>query len=73
MWPPSLKPNGRVGIIGFTLEGGGPGPPIAERVEPDAVIRDAERAGLRLLANEEFLTYQYLLVFGRTETGPPAS
>ena len=69
----SLKPNGRVGIIDFRLEGGGPGPPTDERVEPDAVIRDAERAGLQLLAREEFLTYQYLLVFGQPGSDRPAS
>jgi len=63
-----LRPNGRVGIIDFRREGGGPGPPIDERVEPDTVVRDAERAGLRLLAREEFLTYQYVLVFGRPES-----
>jgi SAM-dependent methyltransferase len=68
----SLKPNGRVGIIDFRLEGGGPGPPTDERVEPDAVIRDAERAGLQLLAREEFLTYQYLLVFGQPGSDRPA-
>ena len=59
----SLRPNGRVGIIDFKLDGGGPGPPIEERVEPDEVIRDAERAGLRLLTRENFLDYQFLLVF----------
>ena len=69
----SLKPNGRVGIIDFKLEGGGPGPPIDERVEPDAVIRDAERAGLQLLAREEFLTYQYLLVFGQRDSDATVS
>ena len=59
----SLTPNGRVGIIDFGLDGGGPGPPVEERVEPDAVIEDAERAGLRLIAREDFLPYQYLLIF----------
>lgn len=58
-----LKPDGRLGIVDFTLEGGGPGPPIDERIEPRRVIDDAERAGLRLLAHERFLRYQYLLVF----------
>ena len=68
----SLKPNGRVGIIDFRLEGGGPGPPADERVEPEVVIRDAERAGLQLLAREEFLTYQYLLIFGQPGSNRPA-
>ena len=57
-----LKPGGRVGIVDYKLDGGGPGPPLAERVEPEAVVRDAQAAGLRLLARED-LRYQYVLVF----------
>lgn len=59
----ALKPEGRIGIVDFTLEGGGPGPPLEERIEPAEVIANAGRAGLRLLAHERFLRYQYLLVF----------
>ena len=59
----ALKPDGRIGIVDFTLEGGGPGPPPEERIEPAEVIANAGRAGLRLLAHEHFLRYQYLLVF----------
>ncbi len=59
----ALKPDGRIGIVDFTLEGGGPGPPLQERIEPAEVIENAGRAGLRLLAHERFLRYQYLLVF----------
>ena len=62
----SLKPSGRLGIVDFTLEGGGPGPPLEERIEPRAVVDNAERAGLRLLAHAHFLRYQYLLVFAPT-------
>jgi hypothetical protein len=36
-----------------------------ERLEPEAIIRDAARAGLRLHAHHTFLRYQYLLVFTR--------
>jgi predicted methyltransferase len=61
----SLKPDGRIGIVGFTKDGGGPGPAMAERVDPDSVIRSAEEAGLRLLKRETFLRYQYMLVFGK--------
>ena len=63
----ALAPNGRVGIVDFTLEGGGPGPPLDERLGPDAVIADAVQAGLRLLSHEAFLPYQYLLVFIRAD------
>lgn len=64
----ALKPNGRVGIIGFRLEGGGPGPPLDERVDPSVVIDEAAEAGLRLLSHETFLRYQYLLVFVHPDT-----
>ncbi len=59
----ALKPDGRLGIINFTKEGGGPGPPIADRVDPDRVIRDAKAAGLGLKSRETFLRYEYLLIF----------
>ena len=63
----ALRPNGRVGIVGFSLEGGGPGPPLDERVEPEVVIAEATLAGLDLLSHETFLRYQYLLVFVPSE------
>ncbi len=61
----ALKPNGRVGIVGFTKDGYGPGPAMEERVDPDRVIRDAEAAGLQLLSRPTFLRYHYMLVFGK--------
>jgi len=63
----SLKPGGRLGIVNFTKEGFGPGPPMEERVDPERVIRDAEAAGLRLNSRPEILPYQYLLVFERAK------
>ena len=60
----ALEPQGRLGIVDFTKEGYGPGPPMDQRVDADAVIRDARAAGLELLSHETFLTYQFLLVFG---------
>lgn len=62
----ALAPHGRLGIVDFKLDGvGGPGPPLDERLDPAVVRRDAEQAGLRLLREDTFLRYQYLLVFGR--------
>ena len=61
----SLKPTGRIGIIDFTKEGGGPGPPMEERVDAERVIREATAAGLRLIDRPNFLRYQYMLVFGK--------
>jgi ubiquinone/menaquinone biosynthesis C-methylase UbiE len=62
----SLAPNGRLGIVDFKTDGaGGPGPALDERLAPDVVRRDAAQAGLRLLKEETFLRYQYLLIFAR--------
>jgi ubiquinone/menaquinone biosynthesis C-methylase UbiE len=61
----SLRPEGRIGVVDFKLEGGGPGPATEERVSPEIVMRDAAAAGLRLLSQETFLEYQYFLIFGR--------
>jgi ubiquinone/menaquinone biosynthesis C-methylase UbiE len=58
-----LKPTGRIGIIDFTNDGGGPGPPMEDRVDAEEVIRDAQAAGLVLRSRETFLKYQYMLVF----------
>jgi ubiquinone/menaquinone biosynthesis C-methylase UbiE len=55
--------GGRIGIVDFTKDGGGPGPPMEERIDPERVIRDAQAAGLVLRSRETFLKYQYMLVF----------
>lgn len=61
----ALKPQGRIGIVDFKLDGSGPGPDPDERVSPDVVVKDAEEAGLRLIRQEPFLPYQYFLIFGK--------
>jgi predicted methyltransferase len=60
----SLKPTGLIGIVNYKTDGGGPGPAMDERVDPEQVIRDATAAGLELRKRENFLRYQYLLTFG---------
>lgn len=63
----ALKPQGRIGVIDFKRNGGGPGPPAEERVDPQIVINDAGHAGLRLLSHETSLPYQYFLIFSRQD------
>jgi predicted methyltransferase len=60
----TLKPGGVIGIINHKKDGGGPGPPMNERVDPEKVIADARAAGLELRRRDDFLRYQYLLTFG---------
>lgn len=59
----SLKRDGRIGIVNFTKDGGGPGPAIEDRVDPERVIADAHAAGLALQSRQSFLKYHYMLVF----------
>jgi predicted methyltransferase len=61
----ALKPQGRIGVVDFRLEGSGPGPAPEERVSPDFIVKDAQSAGLRLIRQEPFLPYQYFLIFGK--------
>jgi SAM-dependent methyltransferase len=61
----ALKPQGRIGVVDFRLDGTGPGPSIEERVSPDVVVKDATQAGLRLIRQEPFLPFQYFLIFGK--------
>jgi ubiquinone/menaquinone biosynthesis C-methylase UbiE len=62
-----LTPQGRLGIIEFKRDGGGPGPPVEERTDEASVVKYAEAAGLKLISRETFLPYQYLLIFGRND------
>jgi ubiquinone/menaquinone biosynthesis C-methylase UbiE len=63
----ALKPDGRLGVIESKKDGGGPGPPMEERVDPEGIVATAAAAGLRLLKRETFLPFQYLLVFGKRQ------
>ena len=58
-----LKPAGLVGIVDFNKDGGGPGPAMEDRVDPEVIIGHAQAAGLVLRSRETFLKYQYMLVF----------
>ena len=64
----ALAPTGLLGVVDFNLDGaGGPGPKLADRVDPQIVVRHATEAGLTLRARHTFLRYQYFLVFGKDD------
>jgi ubiquinone/menaquinone biosynthesis C-methylase UbiE len=60
----SLKTTGLIGIVDFKQDGGGPGPLMDERVDPETIIAAARAAGLELRKRDNFLRYQYMLTFG---------
>ena len=60
----ALRPGGRIGLVDYKKDGGGPGPPLEQRLDEATLVRDAERAGLRLIREDTFLPFQYLLIFG---------
>ncbi len=62
----SLKPQGRLGVVDFLPGGGGPGPSPEERVDPEAVIKAASAAGLKLQTHEQVPPFLFLLVFGKS-------
>jgi len=59
----SLRPNGRLGIVGFMAGAGGPGPAPEDRPEPESVIAAAAQAGLILQSRQAVPPFQFLLVF----------
>jgi predicted methyltransferase len=69
----SLTPDGRIGVVDFNPGGGGPGPAPEDRVDPEAVIKAASAAGLRLVMREPAVNqFQFLLLFARAETPRPS-
>jgi ubiquinone/menaquinone biosynthesis C-methylase UbiE len=62
----SLKAQGHLGVVDFLPGWGGPGPSPEERVDPEAVIRAASAAGLRLQVREQVIPFLFLLVFGKS-------
>ena len=61
----TLKPTGRLGIVGYNPGNGGPGPAAAQRIDPDAFMKSAAAAGLTFIRREDVPPFQFLLVFGR--------
>jgi ubiquinone/menaquinone biosynthesis C-methylase UbiE len=60
-----LRAGGRLVNVDFHRRETPVGPPLARRIARDAFLRDARRAGMRLVGEVTFLPYQYCLVLRR--------
>jgi ubiquinone/menaquinone biosynthesis C-methylase UbiE len=61
----SLKPEGRIGIVEFSPGAGGPGPEPDQRIDPEAVIKGATAAGLRVISRETVPPFMFMVVLGK--------
>ncbi len=59
----ALKPGGRVVNIDFYKKPLPVGPPVAMKLSEDEVIGEFKATGFRLVKRNDFLPYQYFLVF----------
>jgi arsenite methyltransferase len=59
---PALKPGGRIAVIDFR-KSAPKGPPAAMKISRSEMISQFKQAGFRLLAERNFLPYQYFLEF----------
>jgi ubiquinone/menaquinone biosynthesis C-methylase UbiE len=57
-----LRPAGRLVNVDFHRRDTPVGPPLERRIARETFLRDARRAGFRLLREATFLPYQYCLV-----------
>jgi arsenite methyltransferase len=60
----ALKPGGRVVNIDFFKKPLPVGPPVEMKLNEEEVAAEFKAAGLRQVAAEKFLPYQYFLIFG---------
>ena len=58
----ALRPGGRLANVDFEKRDTPVGPPVEHRVAREEFLRDARRAGLAVVAEHEFLPYQYFVV-----------
>jgi len=61
----SLKPQGRIGIVEYSPGAGGPGPEPEQRVDPEAVIKGATAAGLKVISRETVPPFMFMVVLGK--------
>jgi predicted methyltransferase len=64
----ALKPDGKVALLEYRLEGSSALHILREhRMSPEQVLREWEPAGFRLAARHEFLPTQHFFVFAKAE------
>lgn len=59
----ALKPGGRVAVIDFHKREMKIGPPPEMKIDRAEMLKEFEKAGFRLIEEQEFLPYQYFVVF----------
>ncbi len=62
----SLADGGQVVVIDFYKRSLPVGPPVEQKLSRDEVVAEFQKAGYQLVAEEEFLPYQYFLSFAPT-------
>ncbi len=67
----ALRPGGVLAGIDFEKRETPVGPPVDHRVSREEFLRDAARAGLRLVAEHRFLPYQYFVILKRRRATSP--
>jgi arsenite methyltransferase len=59
----ALKPGGRVAVVDFKKQTLPVGPPPADKISREEMIKEFKDAGYRLVGEHQFLPYQYFLEF----------
>jgi arsenite methyltransferase len=59
----ALKPGGRVVVVDFHKREMKIGPPPEMKIDRAEMVKEFEKAGFRLIEGQDFLPYQYFVVF----------